>query len=108
MSVIWWTDEQRELLKQLYPIEDKKVIIKKLTQYGRPKSWYACQKEAKELGLVRTAPKGGRPKKKPKVYLGKRQLEKILNETDWTIDQIAKKLRATPETVRKYIEKYGL
>ena len=47
-------------------------------------------------------------KKKPKVYLGKRQLEKILNETDWTIHQIAKKLRATPETVRKYIEKYEL
>ena len=64
----------------------------------KPKNsaWY--EQRQKVVGL----------KKKPKVYLGKRQLEKILNETDWTIDQIAKKLRATPETVRKYIEKYGL
>ena len=108
MSVIWWTDEQREMLKELYPTEDKNLIMKKLKTCGRPKSWYACKKEAGELGLTRTAPKGGRPKKKPKIYLGKRQLEKILNETDWSIEEIARKQRSKPDTVRRYIQKYGL
>ena len=104
MSVIWWTDEERDVLKELYPSVDKKAILKRL----KNKSWYACQKEAKELGLQRTPPKGGRPKKKPKQYIGGAQLEKILNETELTIDEIAKRLRTTPEIIRRYIHKYGL
>ncbi|MCK4796571.1 MAG: hypothetical protein KAT05_04275 [Spirochaetes bacterium] len=103
MSVIWWTDEDREILKQLYPTEDKKIITKEL----KNKSWYACQKEAKRLEIQRTPPTGGRPKKKPKQYLGKKQLAKIL-EKDLTIDEIAKKLRTESHIVRRYIQKYGL
>ena len=58
MSVIWWTDDQRDLLKQLYPAKDKKEILKAL----KPKTWYAIQKEAKELGLKREVKNTGRPK----------------------------------------------
>lgn len=103
MSVIWWTDQQTELLKQLYPAKDKREILKAL----KPKTWYAIQKQAKELGLVRTAPKYGRPKKKPKQFLGERQLRNLLQK-DLTIDQIAKKLRSEPHIVRRFIQKYGL
>jgi len=45
--------------------------------------------------------------KKLKNYLGKKQLSEILKK-NLTIDEIAKKLRTTPETVRRYIQKYGL
>ena len=30
MSVIWWTDEQKELLKNLYPSTDKKKNYKSI------------------------------------------------------------------------------
>ena len=105
MSVIWWTDEQNELLKQLYPkTVDKNDIIKAL----KNKSWYAIQKQAKLLGLKREVKNtGGRPKKKPKQFLGKNQLVKLL-EKDLTIEEIALKLRSEPHIVRRYITKYGL
>ena len=106
MSVIWWTDEERGILKKLYTDADKKEILKVL----KNKSWYACQKEAKRLGLQRTpskGTKGGRPKKKPKQYLGKKQLAELL-ETNLTIEEIAKKLRTEPDIVRRYIFKYEL
>ena len=51
MSVIWWNAEERKILRKLYPYADKKEIIKAL----KNKSWYACQKEAKSLGLKRKA-----------------------------------------------------
>ena len=105
MSVIWWTYEQNELLKQLYPkIINKNDIIKAL----KNKSWYAIQKQAKLLGLKREAKNtGGRPKKKSKQFLGPKQLTALL-EKNFTIEEIAKKLRTEPYIVRRYIKKYGL
>jgi transposase len=105
MSVIWWTDEDNELLKKLYPKTiDKNDIIKAL----KNKTWYAIQKQAKELGLKREVKNtGGRPKKKPKQFLGKNQLM-ILLKKDLTIEEIAKKLRSEPHIVRRFIQKYGL
>ena len=49
----------------------------------------------------------GRPKKKPRIHLGHKELAEILKK-NLTIDEIAKKLRTTPETVRRYIQKYEL
>lgn len=103
MSVIWWTDEQKELLKQIYPNGTKKDLLKAL----KPKSWYAIYKEAKALGLTRNPLNMGRPKKKPRIHLGHKELAEILKKK-YTINEIAKKLRTTPETVRLYIQKYGL
>jgi len=105
MSVIWWTDEQNEILKQLYPkTVDKKGIIKAL----KNKTWYAIQKQAELLGLKREVINtGGRHKKPPKQFLGKTQLQ-ILLQKDLTIEEIAKKLRSEPYIVRRYIQKYGL
>ena len=103
MGIIWWTDEQRELLKQIYPNGSKKDLLKAL----KPKSWYAIYKEAKSLGLTRKPPNMGRPKKKPKQFLGEKQLASLL-EKNLTIEEIAKKLRTEPYIVRRYIQKYGL
>jgi len=105
MSVIWWTEQENELLKQLYPKTiDKNDIIKQF----KNKSWYAIQKQAKEIGLKREVKNiGGRPKKKPKNYLGKKQLTELLKK-DITIDEIAKKLKTTREIIRRYIQKYEL
>mgnify|MGYP006312122137 CR=1 FL=1 len=47
------------------------------------------------------------PKKKPKQYLGKKQLSALM-EKDLTIPEIANKLRTTPDIVRRYIFKYRL
>ena len=47
------------------------------------------------------------PKKPPKRFLGKKQLSALLKK-DYTISEIAKKLRADPDIVRRYIFKYEL
>ena len=105
MSVIWWTDEQKELLKKLYPSVDKKEILKAL----KPKTWYAIKNEAENLNIARDPEiqKGGRHKKPPKQFLGKNQLQ-ILLQKDLTIEEIALKLRTETHIVRRYITKYGL
>lgn len=105
MSVIWWTDEQNEILKQLYPKTiNKNDIMKAL----KNKTWYAIKKQADLLGIKREVKnQGGRKKKKPRIHLGHKELAEIL-KTKYSIDEIAKKLRTTPETVRLYIQKYGL
>ena len=105
MSVIWWTDEDNELLKNIYPKTiDKNDIIKAL----KNKTWYAIKKQADLLGIKREIKNpGGRKKKKPKQFLGERQL-RVLLEKDLTIEDIAKKLRSEPHIVRRYIQKYGL
>lgn len=103
MSIIWWTEKEREILKNLYPETDMKVILKTL----KNKTWYACKKEAERLGLKRSATKG-RPKKKKRTAVGRKQLEKLLNETDLTIYEIAEKLNTTPDIIRRTIFKYGL
>ena len=105
MSVIWWTDEENELLKQLYPKTiDKNEIVKAL----KNKTWYAIKKQAEILNIKREVTNtGGRPKKKPKQFLGKNQLSLLL-EKDLTIEEIAVKLRTEPHIVRKFIQKYGI
>ena len=105
MSVIWWTDEENELLKKLYPNAiDKNDIIKAL----KNKTWYAIKKQADLLGIKREIRNpGGRKKKKPKQFLGKNQLAEILKKK-YTIEEIAKKLRTEPHIVRRFIQKYGL
>ena len=103
MSIIWWTNEEREILKELYPKAEKTKLIKAL----KNKTWYAIKKEAEQLDLKRIQPKGGRPKKPPKQFLGKNQLLTLL-EKDLTIEEIAIKLRSEPHIVRRYITKYGL
>ena len=105
MSVIWWTDEQKELLKKLYPSVDKKEILKAL----KPKTWYAIKNEAENLNIARDPEiqKGGRHKKQPKQFLVKNQLQ-ILLQKDLTIEEIALKLRTETHIVRRYITKYGL
>ena len=103
MSIIWWRPEERNILRQLYPTTRKEEILKAL----KNKTWYACQKEAKELGLQRKSSNAGRPKKAPKYYVGKNQLAKLLKE-DITVEEIAIKLRVKPDIVRRCIFKYGL
>ena len=104
MGVIWWTDPEREILKNLYPFEDKKIIIRKL----KNKTWYACKKEAERLGIKRTAPKGGRPRKHPRRVLPKKRLEELARNKKLTVSDIAQRLNADPETVREYLGKYGI
>ena len=52
----------------------------------------------------------GKPKKekKPKNYLGKNQLVKLLENPKLNIEDIAKRLKCSEELVRKYIQKYEL
>jgi len=103
----WWSDEDRELLKKLYPDANKKEILEALNTKYHKKTWVAIQKEASRLQIKRNFKSSGRPKKPPKNYLGKKQLAELL-ETDLTIIEISKKLRTTPNIVRRYIFKYGL
>jgi len=60
MSIIWWTDEEREILKIFYPRADRKIILDML----KNKSWYACRKEAERTGIKRIVSHQGRSKKK--------------------------------------------
>lgn len=105
----WWSDEDREILKKLYPDATKEEILKALNSEYKKKTWQAIQKEASRLKIKRDIKfnTGGRPKKKPKQFLGKNQLASLL-EKNLTIEDIAKKLRTEPHIVRRYIQKYGL
>ena len=103
----WWSEDDREILKKLYPSADKKEILSALNNEYRKKTWTAIQKEASRMGIKRLVNNPGRPKKKPKQFLGKNQLIKLL-EKDLTIEEIALKLRSEPHIVRRYITKYGL
>ncbi len=105
MSVIWWKPEERKILRQLYPTASKTEILKAL----KNKSWYACQKEAKELGLKREKTNVGRRKKPLKQFVGKNQLKKLIaEEGELTVEEISKKLKVPPDIVRRYLFKYGL
>ena len=46
--------------------------------------------------------------KQPRQFIGKIQLKALLAKPKLTIEDIAKKLRTTPEIVRRFIERYGL
>jgi DeoR/GlpR family transcriptional regulator of sugar metabolism len=48
------------------------------------------------------------PKKQKRFYLSQKSLEELLAKPHLSIDDIAKRLNTTPDTVRKYIEKYGV
>lgn len=103
----WWSEEDREILNELYPSATKDKILKALNGQYRKKTWPAIQKEASRLGIKREIKSPGRPRKRPKHFLGKKQLAKLL-EKEFTVIEIAQKLRSTPEIVRRYIHKYGL
>jgi hypothetical protein len=103
----WWSEEDLKILRALYPTAPKKEIIKALNFQYRKKTWTAIQKKASRLKIERLVANPGRPKKKPKNYLGKKQLLEFLGK-DLTIDEIAIKLRSEPHIVRRYITKYGL
>jgi hypothetical protein len=103
MSIIWWTDEEIQLLKEIYPKLEKQKLLKQL----KNKTWYAIKKKADELNLKRDDKLKQRQKKPPKQFLGEKQLRNLL-EKDLTIEEIAKKLRSEPHIVRRFIQKYGL
>ena len=103
MSIVWWTPEETELLKQIYSKTEKQKLLKQL----KKKTWYAIKKKADELNLKRDEKLKQRQKKPPKQFLGEKQLRTLL-EKDLTIEEIALKLRSEPHIVRRYIQKYGL
>ena len=103
MSIVWWTDEETELLKQIYQKTEKQKLLKQL----KNKTWYAIKKKADELKLTRDEKLKQRQKKPPKQFLGEKQLKTLL-EKDLTIEEITKKLHTEPHIVRRFIQKYGL
>ena len=103
----WWSEEDREILKKLYPSADKKEILSALNSEYRKKTCTAIQKEASRMSIKRLVNNSGRPKKKPKQFLGPKQLTVLLKK-NLTIEEIAKKPRTEPHIVRRYIKKYGL
>lgn len=44
----------------------------------------------------------------PRQYVGKIHLKALLAKPKLAIEDIAKKLKTTPEIVRRYIQRYGL
>ena len=104
----WWSDDDIEILKQMYPNAPKEEILKALNGKNRDKTWTAIQKRASKLGIRRHVKNPGRPKKKKRYFIGKRELENLLNNTNLTIDEIAKKLRTDPDIIRRAIRKYEL
>jgi hypothetical protein len=49
-----------------------------------------------------------RAAKEPRQYVGKNQLKALLANPKLTVEDIAKRLKTTPEIVRRYIQRYGL
>ena len=91
----------KEELERLYCVEKK--TIDEIAQH------FQCHYRTvyNRLKRLDIPIRKGRPKKKPRIHLGHKELAEILKK-DLTIDEIAKKLRTTPETVRRYIQKYEL
>ena len=111
MSIIWWSEKEREFLKKLYTNSSKDEILKAL----KNKTWYAIQKEASRLGIKRNTAKKGRPKKtfqtagpSLKLTIKKKTLQHLFNERGLTVDEIAFKLKVDPDIVRRCIYRYGL
>jgi hypothetical protein len=103
MSIIWWSPDEIEILKQLYSKTDKSKILKQL----KNKTWYAITTKAKDLNLTRDENLKLRQKKPPKQFLGEKQL-RVLLKKNLTIEDISKKLKTEPHIVRRFIQKYGL
>jgi hypothetical protein len=95
-----WSTEEQEMLKMYFPRLREKEILEVLE--GR--SWLECCREAERLGIKRLVT--GR-EKKPGTVIGKLKLQKLL-DNDYTVEEIAKKLKSTPEIVRRNIRRYDL
>ena len=86
------------------------LYVKQKKSIGKIAKHFGCNYKTVYARLKRfNVPiRRGRPKKKPRFHLGHKELRNLLENTDWSIDRIAKELRTTPDTVRLYIEKYNL
>ena len=91
----------KEELEKLY-IEQKKTISQIAKHFNC--HYRTVYNRLKRLNI---SIRQGRPKKKPRIHLGHKELAEILKK-NYTIDEIAKKMRTTPDTVRRYIQKYEL
>lgn len=99
-----WTDEEIEILEIFYPRSSEKVILEMLPKKG----WFQCVGKAEELGIVRMVkekPERGFKKKPLKNTVKKAELEKLLRNPSYTIYDIAKKLRTSPDVIRRYLFK---
>ena len=52
--------------------------------------------------------KNRKPSKDPRQFVGKIQLKALLAKPKLSIEDIARKLKTTPEIIRRYIQRYGL
>ena len=91
----------KDELIRLYKIEKKSIneIAKRFNC-----SYRTIYRRLNMLNIPLNEPEKQKP---PKQYLGKNQLAELL-VTELTIEEIAKKLRTTPDIVRRYIFKYDL
>jgi len=99
-----WTDEEHEILEIFYPRSSKEVILDTLKKW----SWKEITVEAELLEIKRYVQDDNGKKKKIAYTLSKKKLEKLLYGMEYTIDEIAKKLKTTPAIVRRNISHYGL
>jgi len=95
-----WTDVEREMLKMYFPALKEKDILDVLSGH----TWSECCKEAERLGIKRLVT--GR-EKKPVAVFAKATLQKLL-DNNYTVEEIAKKLKSTPEIVRRNMRRYDL
>lgn len=101
-----WTGEEVEALEIFYPSSPEDIVLDAIPG----KSWWRCVQKAEEMGLKRRAdetPKRGRDKKKPQYNISKDKLSELL-KTNLTVEEIAKRLRTTPDIVRRHIFKWEL
>lgn len=101
-----WREEEYGILETLYPRAEKSIILKEL----KKRSWSDIQEKAESLGLKRLisdAPKPGRRKRKHRVSISKTELATLWVKRDLTIYDIAKRLKTTPDVVRRTVFKYG-
>ena len=99
-----WTNEEHEILEIFYPRSSKEVILDTL----KKRSWNEIIIEAELLGIKRYIKVGNGKKEKIAYTLSKKKLEKLLCGMEYTIEEIAKKLKTTPSIVRRNISRYGL
>jgi hypothetical protein len=99
-----WSTYEHEVLEIFYPRSSKEVILDTL----RTRSWKEIVCEANVLGIKRYVKDDNRKKKKIAYTVSKKKLEKLLYGMEYTIEEIAEKLKTTPDIVRRNISRYGL
>jgi transcriptional regulator with XRE-family HTH domain len=103
-----WCKEEIEILEIFYPQSPEDIILNLLNM----KTWNECIQKAKELGIGRKeqVKKKQRKRKKDKIRytISIKKLKKLLDETELTIIEIAKRLKTTPDIVRRNIFKHNL